>query len=303
MKIYLIGPGAVGGYIAAHLMKSGADITVVAHGETYKEISKKGLSVESIDGDFELDKINIISSISQIENPDVVLITTKTYSNRQVAQELADVVKSTTAVVSIQNGIANDLEIMKSLANCNVYPGLIYLSSFKKSLNTIKHIGGLNLIRFGDRFGGESKVLKELVKIFEETAIKVELSEDIEQDLWEKYIFVSAFSGLTALCRASIGKIVKYKRTLALYEMCVKEGIELAHLIGVNLPVTIFEDIMHITVSTKSDSKSSLLLDIENGRATEIETLTGTLVHLGNNNNLDLPINETIYGAISLLEQ
>ena len=113
-------------------------------------------------------------------------------------------------------------------------------------------------------------------------------------------MFIVAFSGMTAICRSPIGKVLGDPVAEGLYERCAKEAIEVAHSMNISVEDRAFENIMTSSRNFPPDSKSSLLVDIENNRRTEIETLNGSLVHLANNKSIDVPVNELIYGAIKL---
>ena len=153
----------------------------------------------------------------------------------------------------------------------------------------------------GDRKSQNNKRLEEIVEIMKKSGIDAVLSDDITKELWKKYMLIVAYAGMTAVCRSPIGKVLGDPSTKSLYERCVKEAVVVARALRVNIPDDSFEIIMKTSISTAPYSKSSLLVDIENGRKTEIETLNGTLVRLAKEKNIDVPINELIYGAIKLL--
>jgi 2-dehydropantoate 2-reductase len=133
-----------------------------------------------------------------------------------------------------------------------------------------------------------------------EAGVDMTVSDDIAGDLWKKFIFIVAFSGMTAICRSPIGKVLRHPITKGLYETCVKEAIQVAKSINIRVENNTFENIMTISGNFQPDSKSSLLVDIENQRRTEIEALNGKLVALAKKKKIDVPINEMIYGALLL---
>ena len=301
MRIYVIGTGGVGGYLGGKLANAGNDVTFVARGEFYDVMKKDGLTVKTTDGKFVINPVQVIDNISKIENPDLVIVSVKTYDTQNVAQELNKYISSKTNIITFQNGIQNDLQLKKYIIQGNVYPGVAYIISSKEKPGVISQTGGLKRFIFGDRTKANSSELKQIEKIFNESGIDTIFSDDIEAELWKKYIFINAFSGFTALCRSDIGKILSNDFVYDLYKRCVKESISVADKLKINLPKNIFEDVINITDNTAPNSKSSLLIDIENHRKNEIETLNGTLVNIAKEHSIDVPINETIYFAIKLL--
>ncbi len=303
MKTYIVGSGGVGGYFGGILAKAGNDVTFIARGEHYNEIKKNGLRVKSITGNFTIKPAKVIKMISEIKNPDLILFTVKTYDTEKVSRELKSVVTKNTVIITFQNGIGNDTQIKKQLQNVHVYPGLAYINSTRTKPGLIEHIGGLRKLVFGDRGNLQNIKLKEIEMLFKNSGIDATLSDDITRDLWKKYMLIVAYAGMTAVCRSPIGKILDDPLTKSLYEQCLKEAIVVAKSLKVRISPKAFEETMIITHKTAPHSKSSLLVDIENGKRNEIETLNGNLVRLAKEKSVSVPLNELIYGAVKLLNK
>jgi len=303
MKIYIVGSGGVGGYFGGKLAKAGNDVTFLARGEHFNAIKNFGLIVNNTDEDFVVKPTQVIENISEIKDPDLILFSVKTYDTKEVAKELKKVVTANTIIITFQNGIYNDIEISKIIDTAAVYPGLAYVISAKIDAGIISQTGGLKKLIFGDRYNTNNSKLEKVETIFLEAGIDTLISDDIKRDLWGKYIFINAFSGMTALCRSNIGKIRSDKEVYDMYKDCVKESIKVSKKIGVNLPDTIFDDVMNISNNTHPNSKSSLLVDIENKKKTEIDALNGTLFQIAKKYNISVPINRVIYNSIKLLSE
>lgn len=300
MKIYVVGSGGVGGYFGGLLAKAGNDVTFVARGEHYQAIKENGLTVKSVAGGFEIKPTQVIESVSEIVNPDLIIFTVKTYDTDSTAKELASVVNEDTVIITFQNGVDNDNQIKKYVKNAQVYPGVAYVISTRTKPGVIEQTGGLRKLIFGDRNNLGNPKLRELEKLMKNAGIDAIASDDITRDLWKKFMFIVAFSGVTAVCRSSIGKVLSNQLTKSLYERCLREAVVVAKAMKVNVADDAFESIMTISGNTAPDSKSSLLVDIENNRNNEIETLNGTLVRFAEENKIDVPVNDLIYGAIKL---
>src|SRR6185369_7206456 len=111
MKIAVIGTGGVGGYFGGLLAKAGNDVTFVARGEHANALKTAGLTVKSVAGDFSVKPVKIVEAVSQLEAPDLVLFTVKTYDTESVAQALNTVIHDQTVVITFQNGVENDRKI------------------------------------------------------------------------------------------------------------------------------------------------------------------------------------------------
>ena len=304
MKIYIIGIGGVGGYLGGRLAKTNNNITFVARGN-YQAIKKEGLKIKSLSGSFKIKPVQVIKKISEIKNPDLIIFTVKTYDTKNVAKKLATIVNKNSQIITFQNGIDNDLEIKKYIKNISIYPGIIYTVSKKTKPNLIEQTETpqkfVKELIFGDRDKPYNSKLENIQKIFKKAGIDSKISKNIIKDLWFKYIFISAFSGMTTVCNSTIGKILDNPFTKSTYEKCIKETIKIAKAMKVNIPQNTFKIIMTISNKTNPKSKSSLLADITNKRKNEIETLNGKIVKLAKEKNINVPINEFIYGIIKLL--
>ncbi len=300
MRIFIVGTGGVGGFFGGKLAKAGNDVTFVTRGESYNAIKSNGLIVKSVDGDFEIKPVKVLDSISKITDPDLIIVTVKTYDTEEISKQLDKVVLDKTQIITFQNGVENDKIIAKHISKGTVYPGIAYVISSREAAGIIRQTGGLKRLVIGNRIASSNEELRQVLNIFQASGIDSMISENIEIDLWKKFIFVNAFSGFTALCRSSIGQIREDAFVFELYKNCIKESITVAEKLNIQIPQTVYDDVLKLTYDTAPDSKSSLLIDIENKRRNEIETINGTLVKLANELALSVPVNEMIYAALKL---
>lgn len=298
MKIYIVGTGGVGGYFGGLMAKGGLDVTFVARGDNLRAIEKNGLLVKSVHGDFGINPAQVIGSIGAISNPDIVIFSVKTYATDEASVELGQVVTGKTIILTFQNGMDNDLRIKKNIPGVQVFPGAAFVIAARTAPGVIAQTGGLCKLIFGDREHAHNPDLAKIVQIMSAAGVNAVLSEDITGDIWKKFIYIVPFSGLTALFRSPIGVIRANQVQLGMYEAIVRECIAVAKQAGVKLPGTIFEDTMTLTRNTAPESKSSLLIDIERKRPTELSTLAGALVHLAHKLGVAVPVTENTYVKI-----
>lgn len=298
MKIYIVGSGGIGGYFGSLLAKAGRDVTFIARGENYKIIKENGLTVKSVIGDFVIKPAQVIEKIEDITSPDLIIFSVKTYDTENVAKELSPVVHKDTIILTFQNGVDNDNQIKKIIHTAQVYPGVAYIITAKTKPGLIEQTGGLRKIAFGDRKNPNNPRLKEIEKLMVDANIDAVCSDNIVRDIWKKFMFILPFAGLTALYRKPIDEILSNAEMKEEYENCLNEAISVAKAKGVTVSENAFEETMTTSRNTAPASKSSLLLDIENGRKNEIETLNGTLVRFAKELDIAVPVNERIYETI-----
>lgn len=303
MKVLIVGTGGIGGYYGGLLARGGCDVTFLARGKHFQELQKSGLRVKSVIGDFEIKPVQVALSAVEAGIPDLILVCVKTYDTEEISRSLAPISKKNTVVIPLQNGIDNDQVIQKYLPESIVVPGLTYIVSTRTSPGVIEQTAGSRNIIFGSRDGQHQQALSNIEKTMRDAGIEATNSEAIERELWIKFLWIVAFAGMTSLCRSAIGPIVTDPGTWSLYKRCLNEAFLVAKKLGIDVGNEEYESIIQKVEKYKhsgSDSKSSMLVDIENHRHTEIESIHGKLCQLAKEAGIDVPINETIYHAIRL---
>lgn len=293
MKVCVVGSGAVGGYFGSLLFRAGADTTFVGRGESVGEVKKNGLIVNDISY-----PVIVTDNFQEILDPDLVLLAVKSYHLSEITPKLSHLSKKT-IVICLQNGIDNDL-LVKSLApNLDVHPGLVYVSAQRISPGVISQTGNQKTLIFGRRDGVRGKKFIEMENFLRKSAIDATFSTDIQKDLWQKFIFVVSFAAVTAKFQTSIGPALKDPVMRNFYLQSLQEVIDVARAEGINLDSDIYEKTLHGAEKFPPETKSSFLVDLENHRQTELDTLHGTVVRLAQKHHLPVPANQSILDLFS----
>ena len=296
MKEYLIGVGAVGSFYGGIMAKSGADITLVGRGKSFNMIKENGLILNRAK-EIQLIHPKIIEHISEIVKPKVVILAVKSYDLKEVSRELANVVKPETTIITLQNGLDNDKKVLEYL-NCEVLPGLVLVSATKTSSNEVTQKGSQQKLVFGPRDGKKTRKMSEILEIFKDSGIDAVLSENIALELWKKFFFVVAFSSATVAGRCSIGEALNNPKLLRLYSQVLREAIAVGEKEGGIFEPDIFETTLEEALNFDPSTKSSLLVDLEKGRPTEVEVLQGAVIRLAKKHGLAVPATLGVYQEI-----
>lgn len=302
MKTYIIGAGGVGAFLGALLAENGVDLHFVSRRQ--EEFSKNGLFLRSVfAGDIKIDNPNVIGSISEIENPELIFVAVKTYHLKSISKELKKVINKNTIVITLQNGIEADKVLLEEISDIKVYPGLVYIISNKTAPGVVEQIAGPCLFSFGARDKRKTDALIAVEKLLVDAGVKARLSNDIEKDLWMKFIWITTFAGMTCFYRSAIGKIVNNEQAFKTYLLALDQAVAVARACKIDIAEEKVQKIIKKSEDyrkTGTESKSSMLLDLEAGRETEIEALTGTLVRLGDELGVDVSIHRALYSQIKL---
>lgn len=274
MKYGIIGTGAVGGYYGGLLAKQGYDVHFLLHSD-YDHVAKNGLLIESINGNFFLDKVNAYSSANQMPRCDVTIIALKSTSNHLLNDILPHMVKPGGIVIVLQNGLGLEADIQAIVPNAIVMGGLCFLCSNKTGPGHIKHLD-FGTIRLGeyhqDGPAGITDDLKKIAQAFETAGIAVLLSENLEKARWEKLVWNMSYNGLSAILEATTDQMMSCPSSLTLVREIMMEVIAAAQACGYDLKESFADDMLKTTQSM-TDYSPSMKLDSENRRALEIEKI------------------------------
>ncbi len=301
MKIAVMGTGGVGGYFGGRLAQGENDVHFIARGEHLEALREEGIKVKSTLGDFDIRAIPVTGDTEHIGEVDAVLFTVKSQDTREAAEEIKLLLGDSTVVVSLQNGVDNEEVLKEVLESGQVLGGVAYIEALISAPGEITHKSPFAKVSFG-AFGGEnSPKAQELLEAFEAVGVEAELENDIQRVIWTKWLFICAFSGITALTRQPIGRVLEDEATTDLYRRAMKEIAALAQARGVDLPEDIVQERLEFSRnSLDPEMRSSLQQDLVKGRPLELDALNGYASKLGDELGVDTPVNDFIYTALKL---
>jgi 2-dehydropantoate 2-reductase len=293
MKIAIFGSGGVGGYFGGKLAASGEDVTFLARGAHLAAMQHEGLHITSPLGDVHLSKVQATDRPQAVGPVDVVLFTVKLYDVDASAATLAPLIGPNTVVITLQNGVDAMDMVAKHVGPDHVAGGAAYIVVVIDKPGHLRHTGGQNLV-FGERDGRRSDRLVAFESAGQRAGFGAKASSEMETDLWIKFVRLSAWSGMTAVTRSSMGVL---RSDPALFEMMMKatdEAVAVGRARGVNLPPDIVESTRAMIPNFPDSSKSSMLEDLERGRRLELPWLSGAVVRIGREVGVPTPIHQFI---------
>lgn len=297
MKIAIIGTGGVGGYFGAKLAKAGLDVTFLARGEHLKAIQNKGLKVKSILGDFEVKNLKATDKITDIEHPDLVIVGVKAWQIKDIRDDINKIIHANSLILPLQNGILAAEELSEKIDKKNILGGLCRIISKIESPGVINHFGVAPTIVFGEIDGSGTERLAKIEKMFEKAGIEAKISDDINAELWRKFISICV-SGLLAVTKTTYGELRELKETRQMMINLFAEIYLLSQIMDVKIESNFIEKTASAIDALPYDSTSSLTRDVWEGKPSEIDYQNGTVVQLGKKHGVDTPINNFIYNCI-----
>lgn len=300
MKIAIYGTGGVGGYYGSKLATAGEDVHFIARGAHLAAIKANGLKVTSKNGDMHIHPAQVTDDPASIGPVDVVMVAVKLYDTEEAAQGCKALIGPDTVVISFQNGVSAVDTFSAAVGAEHVAGGATYIMSEVAQPGVIAHMGTNAKLIFGEIDGRGSKRLAALHAACSAARIDTVLSNRILVDIWSKFSFLAAHSGMTALTRKTIGPIRSDPDTRAMFQAAVTEVCAVAKAKGVPLQDNQTERNMKQADSLPEQMGSSQLFDLTHGKRLELPWLSGEVVRLGRELGVPTPTHDAIYAGLKL---
>jgi 2-dehydropantoate 2-reductase len=319
MKIAIIGVGAIGGYVGIRLALAREDVTLIARGANLKALQTQGLRLQLADGTEEAaPHIRATADYAAAGPQDLVILALKAHQVAAVAPDVPKLFSPETVVIPMQNGIPYWYfyqhggalagtrvqsvdptgEIGAHIPAARVIGCVVYPATELLSHGLIKHVEG-NRFPVGEPNGTASARVKRVAECFTRAGLKSPILEDIRAEIWLKLWGNMTFNPISALARATLAGICQYPPSRALAAAMMSEAQSVAHKLGIAFRVPLEKRIAG--AEKVGDHKTSMLQDLEAGRALEIDALLGAVVELARLTHTATPHLDAVHALTKLL--
>jgi 2-dehydropantoate 2-reductase len=297
VHIVVMGAGGTGGYFGAKFQRAGEDVTFIARGGHLAAIRAGGLRIRSeIDGEWTVEA-RAVEDAHRLEPADIVLFCVKSYDTEAAAEVVRPVVGEQTGVLTIQNGVDNVDKLGARLGPGHVVAGTAHVFSTIEAPGVIHHVL-LGRLTVGELDGAETPRIRGFGAACERAEIPCAITPRITGALWEKYVFLAAHAGMTALTRCPTGVIRAVPETRRMYRQLVEELAALARAEGAGLSGDAVDHVMATLDGLGPNGYSSLHHDLICGKRLELEALHGHAVRLGELHGVPTPMLSAVYAAL-----
>ena len=298
MRIAVMGTGGVGGYFGARLAQAGHDVAFIARGAHLAALRARGLRVESAGGNVEVPEIVATDDPSSLAPVDVVMFCVKLWDVEAAAPQVAPLVARGGVVIAFQNGIDSHAILARVLGASRVLGGVAYIAAAILAPGVVVHTGTMARLRVGAFDEALTGRAKAFVHACTQAGIDAELAADIRRALWEKFAFLSALSGVTALSRQPVGFVRADPDLRAAFEAAMKEAVALARAENVALSDDFLSRQTRALDGLPADMRSSMQNDLLAGNRLEAPWLCGRVAELSAKAGIAAPVSATIYAGL-----
>lgn len=301
MRFAILGSGAVGGYFGAKLARSGQPVTFIARGAHLEAIRAKGLEIRSVTlGDFTV-RAPAESDTSKIGPVDVVIVSVKAYDNATALPMLTPMIGAGTTVLTLQNGVDSTDQIAAIAGERPVLGGTTYVATALEAPGLIVQTGVHRSVIFGEVFGDRRRIsprVQAIADVMAAADIQVTPVADARVPIWDKFVYLAAFSGFTGAAKLAIGHLWKQPHAQEMFYATCREVAAIAKAEGVTISADRFDTLKEYMANIPPTTRSSLLIDLEQGKRIEVEALRGAAVRRAAKHGVPVPILSTLYAVL-----
>ena len=319
MKFAVVGAGAIGGYLGARLAIAGEDVTFIARNRNLAAINANGFKLIEEDGTEQHTRaVRAVQSMADAGPQDVVLLTVKAHQVIDLLPGLRDLFGPQTQVVTMINGIPwwyfqglagphqgrglDSVDPGGQLAAAiepeRIIGSIVYPAAELLEPGVVKVVEG-NRFTIGELNGERTERIDALSQALIRAGFKAPVSKDIRSELWVKLWGNLSFNPISALTHATLEDICRFPASRALAAGMMAEAQKVAEALGVRFRISLDQRIAG--AEAVGAHKTSMLQDVEAGRAVELEALVGAVVELGRITGVPTPQIDAIYAATKLL--
>lgn len=299
MRIGVMAAGALGGYFGARMAAAGHDVFFIARGANLEAIRKNGFRIESVHGDLHLHP-NVTDDPATVGPVDIVLFAVKLWDSEKAAQQCIPLVGAGTRVIPLQNGVDSAERIAPILGADNVVAGSAYIATVLSAPGVVTHTSNFARMICGRIDGKPDGCLTAFAEAAQRAGLDVTVSEAIERERWQKFVFLVGLSGATATTRKPLGPILADPDTRTFFFDLMREVVAVGRARGVAIPADYAEDRMEFAEASPPTFKASMLHDLERGNRLELDWLAGKVVALGRAFGIATPANDAVYAVLKL---
>jgi 2-dehydropantoate 2-reductase len=309
VKILVLGAGGIGGYFGGRLAQAGADVTFLVRPKRRDQIARDGLVVKSPLGDFTVKAQTVVAEAVRPDY-DVVLFTCKAYDLDSAMDAVAPAMQGgRAALVPMLNGMAHFERLDTCFGAGQVMGGTCQINVMLKPDGTVFHADPLQRLLFGERAsatptpqGGGSQRAQAFAAELAKSKIDWKLSEDIEQDLWEKVVFLSALAANTCLYRGNVKEIMSAPGGRESMERTLAANIALAAKEGHAPRSPQIEAARKRLTDPEGLWSASMLRDLEGGGPVESDHIVGWMLERLRRHGLDDTVMSLAYTHLKTYE-
>ncbi len=288
MKILILGAGGVGGYFGARLLKAGADVTYLLREKRQAKILAEGLIIETPKETFTVQPKTVTREQLKPDY-DLIVLAPKSFDFEDALSSLQGA-SSKGVFLPFLNGLDHIQQLDTKFGKDRVMGGVAQIAATLSPTGAVKQLTDLHMLTVGHRSAAHEKIARDFFALCENSGFDRLYSENIEQSLWDKWVFLASLAGMTTLCRGHVGKISAAPWGIESTTSFYAESCAIAAANGFPTKDTAQKRSLDMLTNVKSSFAASMLRDLTQGNMTEHEHILGQMIQRGVSKGVSCPL-------------
>ena len=288
MKILILGAGGVGGYFGARLIQAGADVTYLLRDKRHAKIQAEGLVIETPKDTFTVQPKAITRDQLKPEY-DLIVLAPKSFDFEDALASLEGA-SAKGVFLPFLNGLDHIQQLDAKFGKDRVMGGVAQIAATSSSTGAVKQLTDLHMLTVGHRSAAHEQIARDFYALCENAGFDRLYSENIEQSLWDKWVFLASLAGMTTLCRGHVGKISAAPWGIESTTSFYAESCAIAAANGFPTKDTAQKRSLDMLTNVKSSFAASMLRDLTQGNMTEHEHILGQMIQRGVGKGVACPL-------------
>ncbi len=301
MRILIVGAGSTGGYFGGRLAEAGRDVTFLVRPGRAQQLKANGLHIISPCGDAAVTP-KLVTADTIAAPYDAILLTVKAYSLDAALKDIAPAVGPTTMIAPVLNGMRHVGSIVAAFGQDALVGGLCRIAAALDDQGRILHLSPFHDLVYGEMNGSRSARIVQLDAVMQNAVFDARLSSAIEQDMWDKWIFLATLAGVTCLMRGAIGDIVGAPGGADFVERFLDEVVAVATAQGHAPGASVLANTRALLTTEGSTLTSSMARDLARNGPIEADQIIGDLLARGREAQVQTPLLAAAYTHLAVYE-
>jgi 2-dehydropantoate 2-reductase len=303
MKICILGSGALGSSIGGILTEAGLEVYLI---DTWTEhvnaMNRQGLKLRE-DSSERIVKVRAATGCQGIGPIDLILVLVKSYHTKEAIKNAGPIIGDKIVVLSFQNGLGNEDILAEVVGKERVIGGRTFAGGVLLGPGHVIAGRKGKQTYIGELDGRTTERVNEIARQFNQAGLETIISTNIVGIMWDKLLINVATGALSGITRLPYGELYQVKEVMDCALEAVSEAIAIAKAMGVELTITDPKKIwLKAAENLPPEFKASMLQDIEKGSRTEIDSINGSVVRLGERHSVPTPVNRVLVASIKGIE-
>jgi 2-dehydropantoate 2-reductase len=303
MRILVVGAGAIGGYFGGRLLQAGQDVTFLVRPKRAAELASAGLVIKSPAGDVTLKNPPTVQADKLAEKFDVVLLSCKAFDLEDAIKSFVPAVGPNTSIIPLLNGMLHLDVLDKKFGKERVLGGLCAIAVTLNEKREVVQLAPMQSLGFGERDGKMTDRVKAIAEAFAKGNCGAAPSENVMQDMWEKWVFLASLAASTCLMRTSVGNIMAVPGGKDFLLGMLDEASAVATAEGFAPAGPFFQRTRGILTTEGSPMTASMFRDVRAGLPVEADHVIGDLVARADAAKIPVPKLRTAYTHLKAYEK